>query len=362
MLKRPAWPEGQLVTVEHTSSVLADNPLGDPHQRRFPVWLPPQYSKGTRRFPVLFDLAAYTNSGWGRTNWKNFEASVPERLARFNHGRRMAPCIVVFPDCFTAFGGNQYINSSAVGRYADYLTRELIPFVDREFRTLATRDHRGCFGKSSGGYGAMIHGLRYARYWGAVANHSGDAYFDFLYRTDWPDTLDQLGRYRDRQRREGAYDVGLETAGLKDGMDDGRVRRFLESVWRREQLSGHEITALMNLCMAASYDPDPDAPNGFRLPFHLETGELIPARWRAWLRHDPVNLVNRYADNLKTLRGLFIDCGWRDQYHIHYGTRQLSRALHGAGVPHRYEEFDGTHSGIDHRLERSLPFLTRALR
>jgi hypothetical protein len=128
-------------------------------------------------------------------------------------------------------------------------------------------------------------------------------------------------------------------------MDDGRVRRFLESVWRREQLSSHEITALMNLCMAASYDPDPDAPNGFRLPFHLETGELIPARWRAWLRHDPVNLVNRYAANLKTLRGLFIDCGWRDQYHIHYGTRQLSRALHRAGVPHRYEEFDGTHSG-----------------
>jgi enterochelin esterase-like enzyme len=361
--KRATWPEGQLVTVEHRSAVLADNPLGDPHERRFPVWLPPQYSStGSRRFPVLFDLAGYTSSGWSHANWKNFDSNLPERLARLTHERRMATCIVVLPDCFTALGGNQYINSSAVGRYADYLTRELIPFIDREFRTLAHRDHRGIFGKSSGGYGAMIHGMRYARYWGAVANHSGDAYFDFIYRTDWPNTLNELSRYRQRPRKAGPYDVIRETARLSDGFDDGRVQRFLDSVWSREQLAGNEIMALMNLCMAATYDPDPEAPNGFRLPFNLETGALIESRWRAWLKQDPIHLVGRYAKNLKSLRGLFIDCGWRDQYHIHYGSRLLSQALHKAGVNHRYEEFDGTHSGIDHRLDRSLPFLTRALK
>jgi S-formylglutathione hydrolase FrmB len=113
--------------------------------------------------------------------------------------------------------------------------------------------------------------------------------------------------------------------------------------------------------MAASYDPDPEAPNGFKLPFNLETGELIPARWRQWRRHDPVNMVARHAKNLRTLRGIFIDCGWRDQYHIHYGSRLLSKRLREYGVPHRYEEFDDTHSGIDYRMERSLPFLQRAL-
>jgi len=51
----------------------------------------------------------------------------------------MGPAIIVFPDCFTALGGNQYVNSSAIGNYADYLTREIVPFVDREFRTLASR-------------------------------------------------------------------------------------------------------------------------------------------------------------------------------------------------------------------------------
>ena len=97
------------------------------------------------------------------------------------------------------------------------------------------------------------------------------------------------------------------------------------------------------------------------IPDRLETGELIPERWQSWLQHDPVNLVARHADALKTLRGLFIDCGWRDQYRIHYGARQLSKRLAEQSVPHVYEEFDGTHSGIDHRMDRSLPFLYRAI-
>lgn len=366
-VKRPKWPDGRVVTLEVTSKVLADNPLGDPHVRQLDVWLPPGYDEGRRggrgkRYPVLFDLVGFTGSGKSHTNWKNFDENVPERAARLVGERKLGPCIIVFPDCFTALGGNQYVNSPAVGRYADHLTRELIPLVDREFRTLADRDHRGCFGKSSGGYGAILHGMKHARYWGAVASHSGDAYFDFVYRGDWPATLDELAKYRSRPRREGRVDASKDlTAGAAPGDDDGRIRRFLDAIWRNPNPTSAEVHCLMSLAMAATYDPDPDQPERLRVPFDLETGELIPQRWRAWLRHDPINLVGRYAKNLKSLRGIFIDCGWRDQYRIHYGARLLSRRLTEHGVEHRYEEFDGTHSGIDHRMDRSLPFLYRAL-
>jgi enterochelin esterase-like enzyme len=363
-LKRPKGPPGRVVTLEHTSRVLADNPLGDPHRRELDVWLPPQYDSGRgrgRRFPVLFDLTGYTGSGQAHTNWRAFDENVPERAARLVHERKLAPCIIVFPDCFTALGGNQYVNSTAIGRYADYLTRELVPFVDAEFRTLASREHRGCFGKSSGGYGAMIHGMKYARFWGAIANHSGDAYFDFIYRCDWSNTLDELAKYRRPRMSEGEVDVAALAGEAVPGEDDGRVARFLERVWKRSALTSAEIHCLMNVAMAATYDPDPSAPNGFRLPFTLDTGELIEKRWREWLKHDPIKLVGRYAKSLKTLRGIYIDCGWRDQYRIHYGSRQLSAQLRAHGVEHRYEEFDGTHTGIDHRMDVSLPFLGRAL-
>ena len=365
-LKRPAWSAGTTVVLEHDSRILRDNPLRDPHVRKLAVWLPPQYDGGARgrgkRFPVLYDLVGFTGSGLSHVAWKNFSENVPERAARLIFEKRMPPAIVVFPDCFTALGGNQYVNSSAIGRYADYLTREIVPFVDREFRTAASRDHRGCFGKSSGGYGSIIHGMKYPETWGAIADHSGDAYFDFVYWHDWPNTLNELAKYRPRRAAQGRYDALRMEKGADRGLDDGRVRRFLEAVWRKPKLSMGEGHCIMNLCMAATYDPDPRAPNGFRLPFNLETGEVLPERWKKWRENDPVNLVKKYRDNLKSLRGIYIDCGARDQYHIHFGSRLLSKRLARAGIAHVYEEFDDNHSDVDYRMDVSLPFLSRSLR
>ena len=130
---------GRFEEHELRSDALHGNPLGDPHVRKLGVWLPPQYAEGRRqRFPVLYDLVGFTGSGLAHTNWKPFGENVPERAARLIREQKMGPAIIVFPDCFTAFGGNQYVNSSAIGRYADYLTRELIPYVDRG-NVLATR-------------------------------------------------------------------------------------------------------------------------------------------------------------------------------------------------------------------------------
>jgi hypothetical protein len=313
---------------------------------------------------VLYDLVGFTGSGLSHLGWKPFGHNVPERAARLMHEGRMGPTIFVFPDCFTSLGGNQYVNSPAIGAYGDYLTRELIPFVDREFRTLASREHRGCFGKSSGGYGAIVHGMKYARYWGAIANHSGDAYFDFVYWHDWPNTLNELSKYRQPKRTPGRYDALGESRrkGLAEGKDDGRIRRFLEHVWGKEKLSGAETHCIMNLCMAATYDPDPRVPLGFRVPFNLESGEVIEDRWRQWRRHDPVHLVQKHRAALASLKAIYIDCGWRDQYHIHYGTRLLSARLAAARIKHTYEEFDDNHSDIDYRMDVSLPFLYRALK
>jgi hypothetical protein len=46
---------------------------------------------------------------------------------------------------------------------------------------------------------------------------------------------------------------------------------------------------------------------------------------------------------------------------MQYGHRRLARRLAQLGVPHLAEEFPGTHSGVDHRLDVSLPLLARAV-
>src|SRR4051812_6498439 len=115
-LKRPQWEAGTVVVLEHDSRVLRDNPLRDPALRKLAVWLPPGYDEGAtrgrgKRYPVLVDMVGFTGSGLSHVAWKNFSENVPERLARLVFEKKMPPVIMVFPDCFTALGGNQYVNS-----------------------------------------------------------------------------------------------------------------------------------------------------------------------------------------------------------------------------------------------------------
>ncbi|MEM7098810.1 MAG: alpha/beta hydrolase-fold protein [Pseudomonadota bacterium] len=353
MRKTSATLNGSVIHLEFQSEILKDNALGDPSLRQFPVYLPPSYnSRNKRRYPVLFDLAGFTGAGPGRVGWKNFEMSIPERLDRLMSKSNMPHCIVVFPDCFTSYGGNQYINSGAVGNYADYLTKELIPFVDASFRTKPDRVHRGCYGKSSGGYGALIHGMRYSKFWGGIAAHSPDCYFELLYQTEWPAVLTHLQRWKTKPPTR---------AQNSPGGDDGRIARFLEYAFKTQRPSSMDITTLMMLCMTASYDPNHETKLGYTLPYDLNTGEVLPKRWQAWRKHDPLNMITKAAPKMRTLRAIFLDCGWLDQYHLHFGTRQLSAKMRQLNIVHKYQEFEGTHSGIDYRLDESLPYLARKL-
>src|SRR5471032_2141993 len=106
-LKRFKGPTGTIVVLEHTSKILKNNPLGDPHVRKLAVWLPPGYESSARRYPALYDLTGFTGSGLAHTNWKPFGYNIPERVARLIHEQKMGPTIMVMPDCFTALGGNQ---------------------------------------------------------------------------------------------------------------------------------------------------------------------------------------------------------------------------------------------------------------
>jgi enterochelin esterase-like enzyme len=334
--KHPAPPAGAVHRVPLDSTLLRGNRPGDPTLRDVTVYTPPGYDPA-RRYPLFMDLVGYTGTGAAHTNWKPFGLNLPERLDRLLAAGKMGPVIAVLPDCFTSYGGNQYIDSSATGPYMAYLVEEVIPLVERTFAVAPGRAHRAVFGKSSGGYGAMVHGLLRPDVWGAIACHSGDAYWEYLFMGDFPNTLRCLMEH------------------------EGSVERFLEAIAGKEKLSTAESHALMSIGMAAHYDPDPAAPLGFHLPFDPATGRLVPERWERWLRHDPVRILETHADNLRALSGIWIDCGWKDQYHLLWGARMLHEGLITRSIPHVYEEFPDDHSDIDYRMDRSLPYLYRAV-
>ncbi len=55
-------------------------------------------------------------------------------------------------------------------------------------------------------------------------------------------------------------------------------------------------------------------------------------RWSRWREHDPIHLVAKYRDNLRSLSGIYLDCGWRDPFYIRYGACILSQHLAAAGI------------------------------
>ncbi|MBI2931535.1 MAG: esterase [Planctomycetes bacterium] len=320
------------------SRVLRGNPLGDPYVRRIPIYLPPSYARNTRRYPVIYVLSGFTGTGLSHLNWSAWGETLPERADRLIAEGRMREAILVMPDCFTRYGGSQYLNSSATGRYEDHLVRELVPWVDRRFRTIAHPEARAIMGKSSGGYGALAQAMRHPDVWRSVACHSGDMYFAYCYLPDFPKCLDALAKY------------------------GGRVDRFLRA-WERmpKKIDGTLVPVVNTIAMAACYSPNPRRPVGFDLPFDPKTGELRPAVWRRWLAHDPVERVDRYARVLRRMRLLFFDCGTRDEFHLHYGARILSQRLRARGIRHIHEEFDDGHMNVQYRFDRSLVLLSRAI-
>jgi hypothetical protein len=316
------------------SRALAGNMLGDPVERIVDVYVPAGHD-GVG-LPLLVDLVGYTAGGPAHTAWKAFGENVPERLDRLIGDGQMAPVAVAFPDCFSRLGGNQYVNSPVLGNYEDFLIREMLPAVESHFACGGV-GRRGVFGKSSGGYGALVHAMRHPDVWAAAASHSGDAGFEQLYMGGFPDVLRALAK------------------------QGNSIEQWIKAFEEKPKLDGKDTHILMFLCQAASFDPDPEAFLGLRLPVTLDTCEVIEERWQNWLRWDPAVMVKTQAQNIARLKGFFLDCGTEDQYAILYGTRRVHRELERQGVAHRYEEFADNHSGVDYRMDVSLPYLAGVL-
>ena len=339
----PPWGHAWVGRLdEHVldSQALTGNPLGDPHRRPLYVYTPPGYdAEPDRRYPSVYLLQGMTGQLDMWRNRKAFSPTVVEAVdAWFAAGH--PPAIVVYVDAWTAYGGSQFLDSPATGRYHTYLCDEIVPWVDARYRTLPERAHRGVAGKSSGGYGAMVTPMLRPDLFGGLVTHAGDALFEVCYLPEF----------------------GQAARALRDEYD-GSFDAFWADFRSRPGRSRGSDPALVNeWAMAACYSADPDG--AVRLPFDPATGRLLDDVWARWLAWDPVRMAARYADALRGLRAIWIDAGKRDEYLLDLGAEAFRRALATIGVDEhrvRFELFDGTHGGIDWRYPDAIGWLAERL-
>ncbi|MFL5961167.1 MAG: alpha/beta hydrolase [Gaiellaceae bacterium] len=330
---------GRFDELEIESAVLRDNPLGDPHVRPLWVYLPPAYeAEPERRFPSIYLIQGMT----GQVDmWRNrtaFRPSTPENIDRLFGEEDCPAALVVFVDCWTSYGGSQFIDSPGTGRYHEYLCEEVVSFVDSRYRTLAEPAHRGITGKSSGGYGAMVTPMLRPDVFGGLATHAGDALFELCYLPEFRDTARAL-----RDDYEGSYE------------------RFWENFRSRPALTKKSDYPLVNTyAMAACYSANEDG--SIDLPFDIETGMLRDDVWQRWLAWDPVRMACRHADALRSLRAIYIDAGKRDEWFLDLGAEAFRRELETLGITDVFFElFDAGHGGIEYRYPQAIRYLAERL-
>lgn len=333
----------QIILEIITSEVLRHNALDDPYVRQVPVYLPPGYEYNQARYPVIYLLTGFTGRGTFLLNDSAFEETIQERMDRLIAAGQVQPMILVMPDGFTRYGGSQYLNSSATGRYEDHLIREIVPLIDQKYRTRAEAGYRAVAGKSSGGYAVLVQGMRHPDVFGAIASHSGDMYFEYAYKPDFVKFINAADR------------LGL--ASYEE------LRDFLGAFSPKMHPKPANFFDIIHLsAMSACYSPNPDSPCGFDLPFELYTGELLPQVWQRWLAHDPITMLQekQYLDALRQMKLIYLDCGNHDEYALHLGARIFCERLLAWDIPHIHEEFEGGHRNTSFRYDVSLKAISEA--
>ena len=324
---------GRLVADTVHSAAIENNKYGDSPNRPVLVYLPPSYeSSPTRRFPVVYLLHGYgtTEQSWVR-GYAGF--NILRAMDSLVAAAAVKEMILVMPNARDRLLGSFYTNSESDGGWDDFISSELVAYIDREYRTLARPRSRGLGGHSMGGFGTFYLAMR----------HGGDVYGAAYAMSGCCTSFN-------RELTPGAEQVWERLAEVSS-LSEARDLTFVPSVY---------------LALAAAFSPNPNRPPLYvDFPFEQRDG-----RWRKvdavqaeWAEHSPYDMVPSHASHLKRLAGFAFDVGTRDELVAPAQLAQMDSAFTRAGVPHTYETYDGTHtSRIGERMiTRVLPFFSRTL-
>ena len=172
---------------------------------------------------------------------------------------------------------------------------------------------------------------------GGLATHAGDALYEYCYITEFGKAVRHLRDYEGSIDRWWS-DFQSRVAFTKSGDD----------------------TLLMMLAVSACFSADPDGTP--RLPFDPQNGVLNEEVWARWLDWDPVRMVPRYEEALRSQRAIWIDGGTSDEWFLEIGGQAFRDALGSIGVTDvHFELFEGAHGRIEYRYPLALAYLAERL-
>jgi len=321
----------KVIYVKISAPSLKGNLLGDSVEQEVGIYLPPGYqASGSKRYPVLYLLHGFGSNPRAWFSTGQFAFNITPILDELMTSGKVREMIIVAPNGTNAFGGSFYVNSAASGNWEDFIVRDVVGYVDSNYRTLARASSRGIAGHSMGGYGAVHLGMR------------NTAAFSAVYALS-PCCLGLEGEFTDATaawKRVGAIKTREQMPKPIKSFED-----FL-------------VTAIT--ATGAAFSPNAkSAPFYSDLLYFEKDGKLIQdeavaAKWKSKM---PIYMVAEHKSSLLALRGIFLDYGEKEEFaHIRSATARFSLVLSEHGIPHIFEVYPhGDHgSRVRERLEKTV--------
>jgi hypothetical protein len=155
-------------------------------------------------------------------------------------------------------------------------------------------------------------------------------------------------------------EVNRAHRALRDHYDGSYDRFFAELRARAANPRPDDFTLILVWALAACYSGEPDG--SVSLPFDTASGAIRANVWTRWIDQDPVHMVAAHVPALRSLHGIWVDAGRRDEYFLDVGAEIFVAELRRAGVDDvAFELFDGTHYHNAHRYPLAISYLARRI-
>jgi S-formylglutathione hydrolase FrmB len=352
--------QGQLIERTIPAPSLGENLFQEPTEQPVVVYLPPSYASTSKRYPVVYllpgfqtDVSAFVN---GTYQGYNLQASMDSLI---NKGAA-AEMIVVVANGRNFLGGSFYVNSPVTGNWEDFIVRDVVRYVDENYKTIARADARGITGHSMGGTGALNIAMRHPDVFCAVYALS-------------PGLFDRTG-----MRAQGMFAPGGMVNATVDKMQTLAAMtreeahadyvEFIKGLFASGSVPSREWA--FSFAYGAAFSPDRRANAPYLLyPYAEGKGGATAVNMSAFANYDAGyggadRKIKEYRDNLLKLEAIAIDVGLSDGYRwLPDGCKYFSQELNEAGVTNELITFSGGHNNqLRERIEKHMiPFFSNVL-
>ena len=276
------------------------------------VYLPDGYDStdSTKDYSVIYFLHG---SGGDHTSYSGIYPILDSLITN----NIIKPVIVVKPDGSSGpYLGSQYSNSALYGLFEDYISIDVVNYIDGNYNTIPSKDGRAIMGHSMGGEGSMRIALKNPNLYTAIASHAGilsNRFIEFI----GPLVLTETDSNNQIKPSNGYMSQALFTA-------------------------------------AGGYSPNMNNPPYFvDLPID-NNGNLIDSTWAKWNDGSTVDLATKY--NLESNLYIYFDCGTKD--FVFPYTEIFADTLKNLKIPFEFQTFEGGHTDkFYERFKVSVVFL-----